>query len=520
MSQMSSSHVQGTPPPAQPAGRHDVRSWHLVLAALLGVALILRLVMWKVFPNIHAADEIFQYQEPALRAIDGYGVVTWEYIEGVRSWAVPGALAGLLWLSKTFLGGIEAWGLLVAMALSILSLSIVWAMATYGRWLWGLPGAVVGGGVGVVWYEFVYFAPKALTSPIAAHLIVLAFIVWGLGIERVSSARLGTGAAVAGLALIVRPQLGLGLAVLTVAVLLHHGWRIALPWVAAGGLVMFAVAGLWDLAAFDYPYQWLVETYRFQIDLGIFNSFGVEPWDWYIRWMATTWLYVAPVFAALFVVGARLVPAPTIAALAIAATHMALGHKEYRFLYPALALGLIVSTVGLVRICKALCSRSGWAGRPQWVLVALAVTIVGFTSAERSFSQRYSLWDRNSITVEAFGLLHDDSTLQSLVLDGVNWTSTPGYTGLLRDVPLRIVLNGEDLSDLAGNYTHVLSTRDQARMPTAHELVQSWPIREGLSLNLFRYTGAYQQPDDMLINDQIDAQWSLFKRGVSDRLAP
>jgi hypothetical protein len=60
----------------------ESRRWRLVLLALLAAAFALRLLTWWLLPNIHHGDEIFQYQEPAFRLIQGYGVATWEYIEG------------------------------------------------------------------------------------------------------------------------------------------------------------------------------------------------------------------------------------------------------------------------------------------------------------------------------------------------------------------------------------------------------------------------------------------------------
>ena len=45
-------------------------------------------------------DEVFQYLEPAHGLAFGYRVVSWEWVEGLRNWAVPGVLGGLLVLCR------------------------------------------------------------------------------------------------------------------------------------------------------------------------------------------------------------------------------------------------------------------------------------------------------------------------------------------------------------------------------------------------------------------------------------
>jgi len=73
------------------------RPW--VLAALLGVVLLsvgLRLMPVLFLPSLNWDDEIFQATEPAHRLVFGYGIVAWEFQLGMRSWILPGTIAGLL----------------------------------------------------------------------------------------------------------------------------------------------------------------------------------------------------------------------------------------------------------------------------------------------------------------------------------------------------------------------------------------------------------------------------------------
>src|SRR5262250_3404042 len=53
---------------------------------------------WLSFHDdgIYWPDEIYQSLEPAHRLVFGYGLIPWEFVQGARSWALPGLVAGLL----------------------------------------------------------------------------------------------------------------------------------------------------------------------------------------------------------------------------------------------------------------------------------------------------------------------------------------------------------------------------------------------------------------------------------------
>jgi hypothetical protein len=69
------------------------------LAALVVLAILLRLQPILVEPSAVWPDEIFQTSEPAHRLVFGSGLVAWEFQLGVRSWLLPGIIAGLMELS-------------------------------------------------------------------------------------------------------------------------------------------------------------------------------------------------------------------------------------------------------------------------------------------------------------------------------------------------------------------------------------------------------------------------------------
>jgi len=63
--------------------------WAVVLALVPAVSAV------AVLGRLHP-DEVYQFLEPAFFKVHGYGVLAWEWRQGLRNWAAPLVLAGLL----------------------------------------------------------------------------------------------------------------------------------------------------------------------------------------------------------------------------------------------------------------------------------------------------------------------------------------------------------------------------------------------------------------------------------------
>ena len=146
----------------------------LWLGGILAVALGLRVGLALLAPNVHHPDEIFQVLEPAHRLWFDWGIVSWEWRDGVRSWFFPGLVAGLMALTDGATDGPDDYLAAIAIVLSTLSLSVVVVGFLLGHRLFGLPGAIITGGLCAVWPDLVYFAPKTLSEAPAAHVLIVA----------------------------------------------------------------------------------------------------------------------------------------------------------------------------------------------------------------------------------------------------------------------------------------------------------------------------------------------------------
>src|ERR1035437_6432085 len=90
------------------------------LAAVCALAVALRMAEAIVFPGFEFPDEIYQVLEQAHRLAFGNGFIPWEFDEGVRSYMLPGVLAGIFRAAESAWPG--SYLLAARLALSLLSL--------------------------------------------------------------------------------------------------------------------------------------------------------------------------------------------------------------------------------------------------------------------------------------------------------------------------------------------------------------------------------------------------------------
>src|ERR1051325_7480541 len=121
--------------------------------ALVGLVLLAaaaRLVPTVFVPSVNWGDVIFQTIEPAHRLVHGYGLVAWEFQLGMRSWLLPGVIAGLMQLSRAIGDGPSYYLPVIAGAFALLAcVPAMCCFFWFRRW-YGLPPAFSRGAVGAL----------------------------------------------------------------------------------------------------------------------------------------------------------------------------------------------------------------------------------------------------------------------------------------------------------------------------------------------------------------------------------
>ena len=411
------------------------------LVCIVIAAGALRLVPVVFVPSLDWGDEVFQTVEPAHRLVYGYGLVPWEFQLGMRSWLLPGAIAGLMELAGAIGNGPGIYLPLIATALGLLGCAPVVCVFLWCRRPFGLPGAFVAAGALAVAPELVYFGARALDEVVAAHLAVVAAYLIDPGRPADSPRRLAGAGALLALACLLRLQLAPAAAVLALWPA-GGAWRARVAAIVAGGLAGLAFGAAFDWATLGFPLASVWRNLYDNLYLGVSAGFGVEPWSYYVLGELGVWGAALPLVALLVALGARRMPALLAAAVALVAVHSLVPHKEYRFIYPAVVLLMVPAAIGLAELTSGAVRWLRQRGARQGVAAAGAMAVVWGSWGAVAFA----VWSHQPLA----GLrrrVHDELAAMSYVrtlpgLCGVGlygrnaWVRYGGYTYLDRPVPM------------------------------------------------------------------------------------
>lgn len=424
----------------------------LLLALSLLAGFWLRLQSALHDDGIVWPDEIYQSFEPAHRLVFGYGLTPWEFIEGARSWAVPGFVAFWLWVTKLL--GVDrpqvylplvkgVFGALSVLAgLGVYRLTRVVARREGEDEAQGELAAAAAAALFVFAGPTLYFAARAMGENLAA-----VTVVWGLALvlDRKAPGRwLEVGGSLLGLAVLFRLQSALACAfALGLVALERDRPRLLRLGVTLG--VWALIAGLFDAAVWhDAPgakafglFHSTVVYLRFNVLEGGGARWGTSPPGFYVQYLVRS----MPGVLALTVLGALLGgkrgAGLSLLALAFVGIHSALAHKEYRFLVPIFPVALAAAGVGFSSLPKAL----GRVAVVAAVVVGLASSLNAPTLTMGDFGQYLerpdsSAWndfgDVNRLMLAAN--THED--LCGLRIDVAHLAWTGGSTYLHRKAPL------------------------------------------------------------------------------------
>src|ERR1700722_1147179 len=413
------------------AGSRPMPGW-AVPAALYAVAFALRLIPAIWFPGINHPDEVFQTLEQSHRLVFGYGVFPWEFEFGARSWLLPGILAGPMWLGSLFGDGPTAYLVCVHLSLALLAAGIIPCAYGWGRNHLGFWGGVIAAALPALWPDDVYFAARSLSECVAAPILVIGFYLADPshrpGDGASSRRRLLLAGILLGLTIALRLQLAPAIAVILLWLIFAGPRRNLIP-MATGIAIALALAGGLDALTWDYPFESLWRNLTYNIFYGVSAYYGTEPWYFYIELLWQLWRGFIVVIVPLALIGARRLPVPFLAALALLAAHSAVPHKELRFIYPAILLLSIVAGMGLAQLAVWISARRR-ISLPRCAAAMFALTAL--CTVTLTFSPSYrALWRVGHDMVRADTLV---ARLDSVCGIGI-WRSHASYTYFHRKVP-------------------------------------------------------------------------------------
>ena len=440
--------------PLEPAER-------AALAALFLFALALRLVPTVIHPSLDHPDELFQSLEQAHRLLFGYGEIPWEFHVGARSWLLPGALAGFMWLGDRiadtpalYLGAAHL--ALAALAATSMLCAFFWGRRWFGFW-----GGLVAASLPALWPDAVYFGARSLSECVAAALLVPALYLLDGEVKRATGGRRFAGGALLGLATALRIQLApvLALVLLWRAVEdLHRrdSLRTELPFVIGIALALGA-AGLLDALTWTYPFQSLWLNFTYNAFNGAADSFGTAPWSYYLIGLIAQWRWYFPAILLLALLGGWRLKLPLAAAIVILIAHALVPHKEYRFIYPAVLLILILAGLGLAQLMSFFGTRAAGASRGL-TLAALGAVALSSAAFATSPTMR-PMWNAGSNLIAAASYIHGLDHVCGIAADG----TYGGYAYFHRDAPFYWLTSAAELADDAPGFNVLMTAKPVPR---------------------------------------------------------
>ena len=423
-----------------PTSMGAVETTRFVLVLLFLFAAALRLALSLSDDGIYWPDEVYQSLEPAHRLVFGYGLRPWEFIQGARNWAFPGMVAVLMQIS-TWLFGAEPLRYLIAirLAFSAISLLTAWGTIRLARSVGATElGALLAGSLYALSPPLIYFAPRALSESASA-----AAVVFGLAllVDRETTLRaILVGSSLLGLSVLFRLQNAIfcvgGLTILLArkrrseAVL---AGSVLAAWALVYGALDRVTWGCWFNSLFEYL--------RFNVIEGKASRWGNSDPAYYLQVLWTSMPLVTACLIPLVFAAARRASQLLWIALAYLVIHSCIGHKEFRFVVPALPLLYASAGVGFgIAVARfRLAPRATAAVLVVFGLVAaskfheLTFGDLGQYDERRA---KDSAYDDNGPLNRLLLVAHDQQDLCGLAIYGADLAWTGGYSYLHRRVPV------------------------------------------------------------------------------------
>jgi hypothetical protein len=393
------------------------------LWVILALTFAIRVGLAWLVPSIHQADEIYQVAEQANRAVNGFGIESWEFQTAARGafFAVLVEPIYRLHLSPA------ASQILTGALFSLLSLIPIGVAFAWTRRIHGEAAGLLAALLTATWFELIYFGPKPTADAVGGYLLIGGLYFARMGVTK-------RDAALAGFLLLValgaRMQIAPSIAVaLLVALSVHRHERFAA--LAAGGAAGVALVGVMEWAWWGVPFRGHWGYLQNEFVRHVSSYFRNEPITFYAKTYSLIYGGALPVIAFLAFTGARRAAAALLVAAAVLVPFHLFGHKEYRFLLSATPLLVFLVSLGTVDLMV----RFGGGVKIGTAMVVVTGWLVAMFGMAWSDSYRANwLQDRNHVL--AFRAIGAEPDACGVALVGIRWYHTPGYSGLGRDVPM------------------------------------------------------------------------------------
>lgn len=441
-----------------------VQFW-LWLMGIVTVGFLVRLALIISLPAIERPDEVYQNLEPAYRLWTGFGVVSWEWRVGIRSWLFPGALSALMSLSAFLHLPASAAVPLIWAVLASLSCGVIVASVCLGWRLFGVAGALVGGILTSLWPDLVYYGPRTLGEVQAGNVLVIAVALVAGDTTRHTPQRLALIGALLGITFDLRFQLA-------VSILLVACWAARLDfrrsWIPLllGAVIPVVLLGFSDWATLGSPFQSIWKNIQINFVQHKADLYGVETFYFYLQTIISRNGGVTILLAAFFLYGIRPAPLFAYTAIAVIAFHSLIAHKETSFIYASLPCAMVSVGLGAARFVTGLQRWLKYPLNQSLNVAAAGVAGIAVVAAVAIAERPYKVTPLQSAMTSLVGYAHAQPDLCGLDLytdEGVGWNEMGGQVFLRRNVPIYMTMSSEAFDQSRSGFNYVIALRERGR---------------------------------------------------------
>ncbi len=401
------------------------------LAITLLIAFVIRAVALWTQVYVVFLDETFQYFEQAHRIVFGTGALPWEFLDGIRSWFLPGLIAAIMRLTALLTDEPMAYIRMTRLFCAGASLSVVYVGYRMAEQRDGQRAAILTAGLCAIWFDLIWFAPAVMTEVLATHAALLA--LWlneprrdGRGPRPILAGLLF------GLAFCLRYQYAPALAIGVM-------WQTRRDWPRWRGLILgglgvaLPLGGLLDWITWGAPFQSIWMNYVINSVQGMSTAIGTESPLYYIAYL---WVALSPfpILLMLAIIGGIRLPTLGLVATVALIEHLAVPHKEVRFIYLTIAIAPILVATGCHAVLALLAERLG----STVLKVGIPATLGLLSLLSWHLGTHLPLgnrWSFERAGLDAFALARKQPDLCALAVRDLFFDSG-GYTYLHRDVPM------------------------------------------------------------------------------------
>ncbi|MHA1640904.1 MAG: glycosyltransferase family 39 protein [Candidatus Heimdallarchaeota archaeon] len=421
---------------------------HWLLLAIWSLALILRIIVAIISRGYIHADEQFQSIEIVFRKIFGYGYVPWEFQRGIRSWLYPG-IVWLIFKTMLFLGCTRIETILIAVRLFSAACSMITVITSYflGKLFFSKRVGLIATFFVAIWFDFLFWSARTITDSIAMNFAILGVYFFA----RLLKKRQKKGSAqiiprkplvfeaihglLAGFAFGLSFMFKFSTVILAIPFLvflfIERRWKGALFSLLAL-CCMVLVQGLLDFYTWGGFLQSPIEFFMYNIWTGGSSAHGVSPFLAYLPLMLDAYgeyFMLFLLFVCLGIKKDRLSLYLLLAVLFYFLVFNLIGHKEYRFILPIMALLVLFAAKGVLKYPSFIHKKHF----QKQIYGFLAIVTVGFSA---SYAFYFYSFQPARQYCDAFQFVGEQEESEVLLVASLGTFFSPGYTYLHKNIPV------------------------------------------------------------------------------------